>query len=48
MLWLAGCRTIATCDQAAYANATAAKVDTLALMDEAIEDYGAHKQEFPV
>ncbi len=42
---LTGCSTIATYDQAAYANATNAKVDTLALMDKATGSYSNYSKE---
>lgn len=41
----ASCSTISTYDQAAYANATAAKVDALELMDSATGDYNIHGRE---
>lgn len=37
---LAACNTIATYDQAAYEHATAAKVDTLALMSKVTSEKG--------
>ena len=43
-LGLAGCASIATYNQAAYEHATDAKVEALALFDEASDDYGAHAQ----
>lgn len=44
-IFLAGCATISTFDQAAYANTIAAKVEALALMTEATGDYSSHTRE---
>jgi hypothetical protein len=43
LVFVAGCNTISTYDQAAYAQAVNLKVDTLALMDKASESYAAHR-----
>ena len=42
---IAGCSSIAKYDQAAYANAVALKVDTLALMESATNSYSSQRKE---
>jgi hypothetical protein len=42
---LSACSTISSYDQAAYANATSLKVDTVNLVGKATESYSAHTRE---
>ena len=44
-LWLAACSTISTYDQAAYANVTSLKVDTLNVVGQATGSYSEHTKE---
>lgn len=43
-LMLVGCSTISPFSQPAYEQATSLKVESLALMDKAVEPYGNHKK----
>jgi len=43
LVFATACNTISTYDQAAYAQAVNLKVDTLALIDQASENYAAHR-----
>lgn len=45
LFYTAACSTISTYDQVAYEHVTAAKVDALALMDQATGDYAVHRAE---
>jgi outer membrane murein-binding lipoprotein Lpp len=44
-LVLAACSSISNYEQAAYEHATAAKVDTLAVMSKATDSYASHQRE---